>query len=134
MAAASFLVKHLLVDWRGGEAWFRDTLVDTDPANNAGNRQWIAGCGFDAAPYFRIFNPILQGERFDKTGEYVRRRVPEIAALPDKFLHKPWEAPAGILDMAGIVPGETSPLPMVDHKLARRRALDAYAAIKKRGP
>jgi deoxyribodipyrimidine photo-lyase len=131
MAAASFLVKHLLVDWRAGEAWFWDTLLDADPANNAGNWQWVAGCGFDAAPYFRIFNPILQGERFDKAGDYVRRWVPEIAALPDKFLHKPWEAPADLLDDAGITLGETYPLPIVDHKQARQRALDAYAAIKK---
>ncbi len=134
MAAASFLVKHLLVDWRAGEAWFWDTLVDADPANNAGNWQWVAGCGFDAAPYFRIFNPILQGERFDPDGAYVRRWVPEIAALPDKYLHKPWEAPADILDKAGIVLGETYPHPIVDHRQARQRALDAYAAIKKRDP
>jgi len=130
MAAASFLVKHLLVDWRAGEAWFWDTLVDADPANNAGNWQWVAGCGFDAAPYFRIFNPILQGERFDPEGAYVRRWVPEIAALPDKFLHKPWEAPADVLGDAGVTLGETYPHPIVDHKAARQRALDAYAAIK----
>jgi deoxyribodipyrimidine photo-lyase len=134
MTAASFLVKHLLVDWRAGEAWFWDTLLDADLANNAGNWQWVAGCGFDAAPYFRIFNPILQGERFDSEGVYVRRWVPEIAALPDKYLHKPWEAPADILGKAGIVLGETYPHPIVDHKQARQRALDAYAAIKKRGP
>jgi len=101
---------------------------------SAWQRQWVAGCGFDAAPYFRIFNPILQGERFDKTGEYVRRWVPEIEALPDKYLHKPWEAPADVLDKAGIVLGETYPHPIVDHRQARQRALDAYAAIKKRDP
>jgi deoxyribodipyrimidine photo-lyase len=131
MAAASFLIKHLLIDWRRGEEWFWDTLLDADPANNAGNWQWVAGCGFDAAPYFRIFNPILQGERFDKDGAYVRRWVPEIADLPDKYLHKPWEAPADILEDAGIVLGDTYPEPIVDHKAARQRALDAYAAIKK---
>jgi deoxyribodipyrimidine photo-lyase len=131
MAAASFLVKHLLVDWRAGEAWFWDTLVDADPANNAGNWQWVAGCGFDAAPYFRIFNPILQGERFDKKGDYVRRWVPEIAGLPDKYLHKPWEAPANVLAEAGVALGETYPEPIVDHKAARQRALDAYDRIKK---
>jgi len=131
MAAASFLVKHLLIDWRAGERWFWDTLVDADPANNAGNWQWVAGCGFDAAPYFRIFNPILQGERFDTDGAYVRRWVPEIAKLPDKYLHKPWEAPAAVLDEAGVILGETYPVPIVDHKAARARALDAYAAIKK---
>jgi len=130
MAAASFLVKHLLVDWRAGEAWFRDTLLDADPANNAGNWQWVAGCGFDAAPYFRIFNPILQGERFDPDGAYVRRWVPEIAALPDKYLHRPWEAPAAVLAEAGVTLGESYPRPIVDHKQARQRALDAYAAIK----
>lgn len=131
MAAASFLVKHLLIDWRAGENWFWDTLVDADPANNAGNWQWVAGCGFDAAPYFRIFNPILQGERFDKDGAYVRRWVPEIAGLPDKYLHKPWEAPPDILDAAGVILGDTYPEPIVDHPQARQRALDAHAAIKK---
>lgn len=131
MAAASFLVKHLLIDWRTGEDWFWDTLVDADPANNAGNWQWVAGCGFDAAPYFRIFNPILQGERFDKDGAYVRRWVPEIAGLPDKYLHKPWEAPPDVLDDAGVVLGDSYPEPVVDHRQARQRALDAHAAIKK---
>ncbi|MEM9682135.1 MAG: deoxyribodipyrimidine photo-lyase [Pseudomonadota bacterium] len=131
MAAASFLVKHLLIDWRVGEEWFWDTLVDADPANNAGNWQWVAGCGFDAAPYFRIFNPILQGERFDKDGAYVRRWVPEIAGLPDRFLHKPWEAPADTLVEANLTLGETYPLPIVDHRAARQRALDAFARIKK---
>ena len=131
MAAASFLVKHLLIDWRVGEEWFWDTLVDADPANNAGNWQWVAGCGFDAAPYFRIFNPVLQGERFDKDGAYVRRWVPEIAGLPDQFLHKPWEAPADTLAEANVTLGETYPLPIVDHRAARQRALDAFARIKK---
>ena len=130
MIAASFLVKHLLIDWRHGEAWFWDTLVDADAANNAGNWQWIAGSGFDAAPYFRIFNPMIQGERFDADGGYVRRWVPELARLPDGFLHKPWEAPAEALADAGVRLGGTYPLPIVDHKQARQRALDAYAAIK----
>jgi deoxyribodipyrimidine photo-lyase len=93
MAVGSFLVKHLLIDWRHGERWFRDTLVDADPASNTASWQWIAGSGADAAPYFRIFNPILQGEKFDSNGAYVRRFVPELADLPDKYLHKPWEAP-----------------------------------------
>jgi deoxyribodipyrimidine photo-lyase len=130
MIAASFLVKHLLIDWREGEAWFWDTLVDADLANNTGNWQWIAGSGFDAAPYFRIFNPVIQGERCDADGAYVRRWVPEIAALPDRYLHKPWDAPARVLADAGIRLGETYPAPVVDHKDARQRALDAFAAIK----
>ncbi len=131
MIAASFLVKHLLLDWRLGEAWFWDTLVDADRANNAGNWQWVAGSGFDAAPYFRIFNPVIQGERFDAAGAYVRRWVPELARLPDRYLHKPWDAPADVLAGAGLRLGETYPRPIVDHKAARQRALDAYAAIKK---
>lgn len=130
MVVASFLVKHLRIHWRQGEDWFWDTLVDADPANNAGNWQWVAGCGFDAAPYFRIFNPILQGERFDTDGRYVRRWVPEIADLPDKYLHKPWEAPAALLEEAGIRLGDTYPSPIVDHKAARQTALDAYGALK----
>ncbi len=134
MVVASFLVKHLRLHWRRGEEWFWDTLVDADPANNAGNWQWVAGCGFDAAPYFRVFNPILQGEKFDKDGRYVRRWVPEIAGLPDKYLHKPWAAPADVLQDAGIRLGETYPSPIVDHKTARQAALDAYAELKKSKP
>ena len=130
MVVASFLVKHLRIHWRQGEDWFWDTLVDADPANNAGNWQWVAGCGFDAAPYFRIFNPILQGERFDTDGRYVRRWVPEIADLPDKYLHKPWQAPAALLEEAGVRLDETYPSPIVDHKAARQSALDAYGALK----
>ncbi len=131
MVVASFLVKHLRIHWRQGEEWFWDTLVDADPANNAGNWQWVAGCGFDAAPYFRIFNPILQGEKFDTDGRYVRRWVPEVADLPDKYLHKPWEAPADVLEDAGVRLGETYPSPIVDHKTARQAALDAYDTVKK---
>lgn len=133
MIVGSFLVKHLLIDWRLGEAWFRDTLVDADTANNAAGWQWIAGCGADAAPYFRIFNPVSQGERFDGAGAYVRRWVPEIARLPDSFLHKPWEAPPLILSAASIRLGITYPRPVVDHAHARQRALDTYAAIKADG-
>lgn len=131
MVVASFLVKHLRIHWRQGEEWFWDTLVDADPANNAGNWQWVAGCGFDAAPYFRIFNPILQGEKFDKDGRYVRQWVPEVADLPDKYLHKPWEAPPEVLEDAGIRLDETYPSPIVDHKSARQAALDAYDTVKK---
>jgi deoxyribodipyrimidine photo-lyase len=90
MVAASFLTKHLMIDWRKGEHWFWDTLVDADPASNAASWQWVAGSGADAAPYFRVFNPIIQGEKFDPDGEYVRRYVPELANMPSKFIHKPW--------------------------------------------
>jgi deoxyribodipyrimidine photo-lyase len=130
MIVASFLIKHLLVDWRQGEAWFWDTLVDADLANNAASWQWVAGSGADAAPYFRIFNPILQGEKFDTRGDYVRRWVPELSGLPDKFIHKPWEAPAKVLDDANVTLDETYPAPMVDHKAARNRALAAFDRIK----
>ena len=123
MVAASFLIKHLLIDWRAGERWFWDTLVDADPANNAANWQWVAGTGADAAPYFRIFNPILQGEKFDPDGAYVRRWIPEIACLPDKVIHKPWTAKAAQLTAAGVELGKTYPHPIVDHDKARRRAL-----------
>jgi deoxyribodipyrimidine photo-lyase len=131
MVVASFLVKHLLLPWAAGEDWFWDCLVDADLANNAMNWQWVAGSGADAAPYFRIFNPVLQGEKFDKDGAYVRRWIPEIARLPDRWLHKPWLAPAGILAKAGIQLGTTYPQPIVDHDTARHRALDALKSIQK---
>jgi deoxyribodipyrimidine photo-lyase len=130
MVVASFLIKHLLIDWRVGEAWFRDTLVDADLANNVANWQWTAGCGADAAPYFRIFNPIGQGEKFDPDGVYVRRWVPELQDLPLKYLNKPWEAPAEILKKAGVDLGKTYPKPIVSHPDARNRALEAYNEIK----
>ena len=131
MVAASFLVKHLLIPWQRGEAWFWDTLADADLANNSASWQWVAGCGADAAPYFRIFNPVTQGETHDPDGAYVRRWVPELARLPGKYLNKPWEAPPEILRDSGVKLGETYPNPLVDHKMARDRALDAYAEIKK---
>ncbi len=131
MVTASFLVKHLLLPWQAGEAWFWDCLVDADLANNAMNWQWVAGSGADAAPYFRIFNPVLQGETFDMDGAYVRRWVPEIAGLPDKFLHRPWEAPGDVLIKAGCALGNTYPHPIVDHDQARRRALEAFKTIQK---
>ncbi len=130
MVVGSFLVKHLLLDWRHGERWFWDTLVDADPANNAASWQWVAGTGADAAPYFRIFNPVLQGEKFDGDGAYTRHWVPEVAKLPKKYLHKPWEAPASVLSDAGITLGETYPHPVVDHASARDKALAAFKALK----
>jgi deoxyribodipyrimidine photo-lyase len=130
MIVASFLVKDLLVDWREGEAWFWDTLVDADIANNAANWQWVAGSGADAAPYFRIFNPVSQGERFDGDGVYIRRWVPELARLPAAWVNRPWEAPADVLAEAGVVLGETYPRPIVDRRITRERALAAYATLK----
>lgn len=130
MIAGSFLVKHLLLKWQEGERWFWDTLIDADLANNSGGWQWIAGCGADAAPYFRVFNPVLQGEKFDADGAYVRRYVPELARLDAKWIHKPWEAPESALRAAGVKLGETYPLPIVDHAKARARALAAYEARK----
>ena len=129
MVAASFLVKHLLIDWRLGEQWFWDTLCDADPANNPLNWQWVAGSGADAAPYFRIFNPVLQGEKLDAGGEYVRRWVPELAALPDKWIYKPWAASESVLREAGVELGKTYPRPLVDHAEGRARALKAFAEI-----
>ncbi len=128
MVAASFLVKHLLIDWRAGERWFWDTLVDADVANNAASWQWVAGTGADAAPYFRIFNPVLQGEKFDPDGAYVRRWVPELTKLPAAFIHKPWKATREQLAACGIRLGETYPEPIVQHDAARTRALAAFAA------
>ncbi len=132
LITASFLVKHLLIDWREGERWFWDTLVDADPANNPANWQWIAGSGADASPFFRIFNPVIQGEKFDPQGAYVRRWVPELARLPDRYIHAPWTAPGDVLKAAGVTLGRTYPKPIVDHALARVRALDALKAV--RGP
>ena len=130
MITASFLVKDLLSPWQRGAEWFWDTLVDADLANNTLGWQWVAGCGADAAPYFRIFNPVRQGERFDPQGAYVRRWVPELSQLPDKYLHQPWAAPASVLETAGIVLGVNYPEPMVDHGEAREAALTAYNCIR----
>jgi deoxyribodipyrimidine photo-lyase len=130
MIAASVLVKHLLQPWQAGAAWFWDTLVDADLANNAASWQWVAGCGTDAAPYFRVFNPVLQGEKFDGNGAYVRRWVPEIAKLPDKWLHKPWDAPDGVLNDAGVKLGRTYPKPVISLSAGRERALAAFKAIR----
>lgn len=130
MVTASFLIKHLLLPWQEGEAWFWDTLVDADLASNAASWQWVAGSGADAAPYFRIFNPVTQGEKFDPDGRYVRRWVPEIATLPDNLIHAPWTATALELRAAGVALGKTYPLPIVDHAEARVRALAGYEAVK----
>ena len=129
MIVASFLVKHLLIDWREGERWFRDTLVDADLASNLQNWQWVAGSGADAAPYFRIFNPVTQGQKFDADGRYVRRWVPELRKLPDRWLHAPWTAPIGVLDLAGVRLGRDYPRPLVDHTVARERALEALKTV-----
>jgi deoxyribodipyrimidine photo-lyase len=129
MVAASFLVKHLLIDWREGERWFWDTLVDADAGSNPANWQWVARCGADAAPYFRVFNPV-QGEKFDPHGAYVRRWVPELARLPDQLIHQPWRATPIELAAAGVELGTTYPSPIVDHKQARERALAAFAKVR----
>ena len=130
MIAASFLVKHLRIHWREGEAWFWDTLVDADAANNAAGWQWVAGSGADAAPYFRIFNPTAQGQRFDPNGAYVRRWCPELAELDTRLIHAPWEASPMELAAAGVTLGETYPNPIVDHGEARAAALEGYRRIK----
>ncbi len=129
MVTASFLVKHLLIPWQDGEAWFWDTLVDADLAANSANWQWVAGSGADAAPYFRVFNPVLQGRKFDADGGYVRRYVPELAGLDNKNIHAPWEAPAAALDAAAVTLGKTYPRPIVDLAEGRSRALAAHATV-----
>lgn len=131
MVVASFLVKDLRLHWLEGARWFWDTLVDANLANNTLGWQWSAGCGADAAPYFRIFNPVLQGEKFDPKGEYVRHWAPELAELPDRYVHRPWEAPAEVLRHAGVKPGRDYPLPVVDHGEARGEALAAFAALRR---
>ena len=130
MITASFLTKHLLMDWRLGEQWFWNTLVDADLANNAMGWQWVAGSGVDAAPYFRIFNPILQGEKFDSEGSYIRRWIPTLTLLPNKYIHKPWLAPQSILNAAKITLDVDYPKPIVDHATARKRALLRYQKLK----
>jgi deoxyribodipyrimidine photo-lyase len=129
MIVASFLTKHLLIDWRLGEAWFWDTLVDADLANNVANWQWVAGSGADAAPYFRIFNPVLQGVKYDPYGDYVRRWLPELALMPEALIHRPWDADPEILSAAGVRLGSHYPAPVVDHAVARERALAAYRGL-----
>ena len=129
MVVASFLVKHLRLSWTHGAAWFWDTLVDADLASNTLGWQWSAGCGADAAPYFRIFAPVTQGEKFDPEGGYVRRWVPELAMMPAKYIHRPWEAPVEVLAKAGVRLGENYPPPIVDHAKARAAALAAFKTL-----
>lgn len=131
MVVGSFLVKDLRITWLEGAKWFWDTLVDADLANNTLGWQWVGGCGADAAPYFRIFNPITQGEKFDPEGSYVRQWIPELAHLPNKWIHRPWEAPPLLLRQANITLGKTYPYPIVDHDKARVEALAAFAALRK---
>lgn len=130
MVAASFLTKNLRIPWQEGARWFWDTLVDADLANNTMGWQWIAGCGADAAPYFRIFNPAIQGRKFDSEGDYVRHWIPALERVPDRWLHQPWDAPDGVLSAANVRLGVGYPLPVVDLATSRREALDAYDVIK----
>lgn len=130
MIAASFLVKNLLIDWREGEKWFWDCLVDADLASNSASWQWVAGSGADAAPYFRIFNPVTQGQKFDPEGEYTRKYIPELKNIPNKFLFNPFDAPESILNQSGIKLGNDYPMPIVDLKISRQKALDIYNSIK----
>lgn len=131
MVVASFLVKNLQIHWHDGSAWFWDCLVDADIASNSASWQWVAGSGADAAPYFRIFNPMLQGEKHDKNGLYTRHYVPELAQLPDKYLYTPWNAPAAVLADAGVRLGDNYPYPIVDCDASRKEALEAYHMLRK---
>ena len=130
MIVASFLIKDVFTHWREGESWFWDTLIDADIASNVASWQWVAGSGADASPYFRIFNPISQGQKFDPDGLYVKEFVPELTGLPKKYIHAPWTAPQAILDEANLTLGANYPRPIVDHGLARKEALARYRAIK----
>lgn len=134
MITASFLVKDLLIDWRWGERWFMQQLIDGDPASNNGGWQWTAGTGTDAAPYFRVFNPILQSQKFDPHGFYIRRWLPELADVPGKYIHEPWRMPGDIQKQSGCRIGIDYARPIVDHAAARKRALAAYASISKQPP
>jgi deoxyribodipyrimidine photo-lyase len=131
MVVASFLVKNLLLPWQEGVRWFWDTLVDADLANNTLGWQWTAGCGADAAPFFRIFNPVNQGEKFDPKGNYVRRWVPELARLPSSWIHHPWQAPPAALAAAGVEMGRTYRRPIVSHLVSREVALEAYQEVRR---
>ena len=130
MIVGSFLVKDLLLPWNDGADWFWDTLVDADLASNTMGWQWVAGCGADAAPYFRIFNPVTQATRFDPEGTYIRRWVPELARVPDQWIHEPWAASPAVLSAAGVQLGSDYPHRLVDHGMARKRALEALATLR----
>jgi deoxyribodipyrimidine photo-lyase len=130
MIAASFLVKHLRLPWIEGARWFWDTLVDADLASNTLGWQWTAGCGADAAPYFRIFAPVRQGQRFDSRGVYIRKWIPELSKVPDAYIHNPWEAPELVMEAAGVRLGSTYPRPIVDHARARNEALAAFKSLR----
>lgn len=130
MVVASFLTKNLLLPWQAGARWFWDTLLDADLASNTLGWQWTAGCGADAAPYFRVFNPVRQGERFDPRGAYVRQWVAELDGVPDKWIHQPWEASSSVLEEAGVHLGDNYPRPLVDLRASRQRALDAWGDVK----
>ena len=132
MVVGSFLVKHLRINWQEGEKYFRNCLFDFNEANNVAQWQWVAGCGADAAPYFRIFNPILQGEKFDKEGEYVKKWVPELKNVPQKFIHKPWEMEKKYQEAINTVIGRDYPKPIVIHEVARKEALEAFQSLKKK--
>ncbi len=132
MVTASFLVKHLLVDWRWGERWFMQMLADGEPASNVGGWQWVAGAGVNAAPFFRIFNPTTQAKKYDASGDYIRRWVTELIGLPDEYIHQPWLTPESLQKECGCVIGKDYPAPIVDHKWARERALDAYEQMRHR--
>lgn len=130
MIVGSFLVKDLMISWIEGAKWFFDTLVDADLANNTMGWQWVAGCGADASPYFRIFNPVLQGKKYDPSGLYIRKWIPELTHLPDKWIHSPWEAPKEILSSVGLNLGDDYPYPIIDHTVAREEALKTYKTYK----
>jgi len=130
LLVASFLTKDLLLPWLEGARWFWTSLVDADLADNTLGWQWVAGCGADAAPYFRVFNPVTQGERYDPEGAYVRRWLPELTRIPSRWIHRPWEAPAETLRAAGVRLGGTYPHPIIDHAEARKRALALYDALR----
>tara|TARA_Y100001970_G_C13429420_1_gene460382 strand:- start:75 stop:470 length:396 start_codon:yes stop_codon:yes gene_type:complete len=130
MIVGSFLVKNLRIHWHHGQAWFWDTLFDADLANNSAGWQWIAGCGADAAPYFRIFNPVTQGLKFDPDGSFIRQYVPELEKVPVKYIFDPWNAPQDVLATSGVILGQTYPHPIVDLKVSREKALEAFATLK----
>jgi deoxyribodipyrimidine photo-lyase len=129
MIVGSFLVKNLLINWRYGEKWFWDMLVDADLANNSASWQWVAGCGLDAAPYFRIFNPVTQGQRFDPEGNYTKKYVPELKKLPNKYLFNPWEAPDHVLKYSKVDLGVNYPKPIICLKESRKLALESFSSL-----